>query len=126
MVIIRRNCARSFFAGCCRGDSDEDGQGLCRTGGGLSRIVYLLSDAGSLADSELNACFDALSDGMKRALGEPDSRTAAVAAWELEDCTVQIGTGRFKRNSGSDEPSVAIAFKPVKAEAPAPAPRVSR
>ena len=85
---------------------------------GLSKIVYLLSDTGKHSSKELQNCYDALVDDMKSVLDVPDTQTDAVATWEMDKYSLQIGKGKFKNYSGSDNSSVGIVFKYIGEDEP--------
>lgn len=84
---------------------------------GLSKIVYLLSDTSKHSSKELQSCYDTLVDDMKNALDTPDTQTDAVATWETDKYSLQIGKGKFKNYSGSENTSVGIVFKYIVEEA---------
>lgn len=72
--------------------------------------MYLLS-GNKHPTREINACLDDLIEAMKSAIGNPDSQKSAVATWEKESYSVQVGKGKFKNYTGTDSASVGIVFK---------------
>lgn len=78
---------------------------------GLAKITYLLKDANKLSKEEILNCKQSLIDSMKHHLGQPKSEKDSVTKWELNDSSIEIGTGKFEKYNGSSQYTVAIVVK---------------
>ena len=78
---------------------------------GLSKITYILKNSEDYTDSELTDCYQDLVDKMEEIAGEPDPTKKTPLTWNTEDCIVEIGKGRMKNYTGSEDSTIAIVIK---------------
>ena len=78
---------------------------------GLSKIAYILNDSDKRTQSELDQCYRELVEETTKIEGEPDSIKSNSAIWKTENLKIELGKGKLKKYTGSENSTVAIIFK---------------
>ena len=77
---------------------------------GLSKIVYFVPNDKAKKNEEVTNCYAYFTELMREECGMPVSQTKAVTTWEMDNYTIDIGTGRFTNYTGYENFTVAIVF----------------
>lgn len=80
---------------------------------GLSKIAFIWAGTDKRPDEALDACYQALVEGVMKQAGAPSSTEKAVTTWDMGTYKIEIGKGKFKNYNGSSNVNVAVIITAV-------------